>query len=105
MNKKDLINYIMEQYDIKDQNQYKQKLKFITDSVNIFFDSIKKALLDGDRVDIRGFGTFFVKKHDSYEGRNPRTGEKVFVEEKLTPCFRPGKKFKNFINGLEQNAD
>lgn len=66
--------------------------------VNIFFDSMKKALLNGDRVEIRGFGSFKIKNYPSYEGRNPKTGESVDVVSKKLPFFRAGKELKEFIN-------
>lgn len=66
--------------------------------VNIFFDSMKKALLGGKRVEIRGFGSFKIKEYDGYAGRNPRTGQGVSVIPKRLPFFRPGKKLKEYIN-------
>lgn len=59
---------------------------------------MKKALLDGDRVEIRGFGSFKVKEYESYSGRNPRTGDKVEVRPKRLPFFRAGKELKEFLN-------
>lgn len=66
--------------------------------VNIFFDSIKKALLNGDRVEIRGFGSFKIKDYGKYCGRNPKTGQTIEVESKRLPFFRVGKELKDFIN-------
>ena len=61
-------------------------------------DSMKESLLEGGRVEIRGFGSFKVKEYGSYAGRNPRTGEKVAVEPKRLPFFRAGKELKEYLN-------
>ncbi len=66
--------------------------------VNTFFDSIRKALLDKNRVEIRGLGSFKVKEYQGYSGRNPKTGELVTVAPKTLPFFRAGKDLKEFIN-------
>ena len=66
--------------------------------VNAFFDSVKQALIDGDRVEIRGFGSFKVKQYKGYTGRNPKSGEIVGVAPKKLPFFRPGKELKEFLN-------
>ena len=66
--------------------------------VNTFFDSMKHALINGHRVEIRGFGSFKIKNYAAYSGRNPRTGEKVLVSPKCLPFFRAGKELKEFIN-------
>ena len=66
--------------------------------VNTFVDSMKESLLEGGRVEIRGFGSFKVKEYGSYAGRNPRTGEKVAVEPKRLPFFRAGKELKEYHN-------
>src|SRR5262245_54476839 len=59
--------------------------------VGVIFDSITEALRHGDGVEIRGFGTFAVRSHKAYEGRNPRTGATVRVPPKRLPHFRAGK--------------
>lgn len=66
--------------------------------VNTVFSSITEALDLGDKVEIRGFGTFKIKERKPHNARNPKTGEKVFVEEKKLPYFKPGKELKQFIN-------
>lgn len=66
--------------------------------VNIFFHSMKKAMLNGERVEIRGFGSFKIKDYGGYSGRNPKTGHKVEVEAKKLPFFKAGKELKEFIN-------
>ncbi len=67
--------------------------------VNTIFDEITDAMAGGDRVELRGFGAFSVKKRDSRVGRNPRTGESVKVEEKHVPFFKTGKLLRDRLNG------
>ena len=70
--------------------------------VNTVFDEIVEALARGDRVELRGFGAFSVKKRESRTGRNPRTGEAVEVAEKHVPFFKTGKLLRERLNGKEQ---
>jgi integration host factor subunit beta len=67
--------------------------------VNTFFEEITAALARGDRVELRGFGAFSVKRRDARVGRNPRTGEAVEVEEKCVPFFKTGKLLRDRLNG------
>ncbi len=67
--------------------------------VDIFVDKVREALLNGDRIEIRGFGSFKMKDYGAYTGRNPKTGEKVDVKPKKMPFFRAGKELKDFVNG------
>jgi len=66
--------------------------------VNLFFDEMANALAKGDRVEIRGLCSFYVKNHKAYTGRNPRSGEKVNVESKKLPFFKPGKELKEMVD-------
>jgi integration host factor subunit beta len=66
--------------------------------VNTIFDEITGAMARGDRVELRGFGAFSVKKRDARVGRNPRTGESVDVEEKHVPFFKTGKLLRDRLN-------
>ena len=66
--------------------------------VRIFFGRIKVALRTGDKVEIRGFGSFTLKKYKGYTGRNPKTGEKVEVKPKQLPVFRTGKDLRSRVN-------
>lgn len=75
-----------------------QTSKVAEGSVNIFFTSIKQALAAGDKVEIRGFGSFLLKGYNAYTGRNPKTGEKVFVPKKELPFFRAGKDLRERVN-------
>ncbi len=68
--------------------------------VNTIFEEIIEAMArGGDRVELRGFGAFSVKKRDARIGRNPRTGESVQVEEKHVPFFKTGKLLRDRLNG------
>ena len=67
--------------------------------VNTIFEEIIDSMAAGDRVELRGFGAFSVKKRDARTGRNPRTGEAVKVEEKHVPFFKTGKLLRDRLNG------
>lgn len=69
--------------------------------VSAIFDHITEALERGERVELRGFGAFSVKKRDARVGRNPRTGEPVEIEEKWTPFFKAGKEMRERLNAEE----
>jgi integration host factor subunit beta len=70
--------------------------------VNCVFDSMEGALRRGERIEIRGFGSFEIRSYKSYEGRNPRTGTKVDVKPKRLPFFKVGKELKERVNdGIE----
>ncbi len=67
--------------------------------VNTVFEEIIDAMSRGDRVELRGFGAFSVKKRDARTGRNPRTGDSVDVDEKHVPFFKTGKLLRERLNG------
>ncbi|WP_018123600.1 HU family DNA-binding protein [Desulfovibrio oxyclinae] len=90
MNKSELIKALAE--------EKKLHVDESTQIVSAFVDSIKEALVRGDRVEIRGFGSFKIKEYDGYTGRNPKTGDVVEVKPKKLPFFRPGKELKEYIN-------
>jgi len=69
--------------------------------VNTIFDEITEAMARGERVELRGFGAFSVKKRTARTGRNPRTGSPVEVEEKHVPFFKAGKLLRDRLNGAE----
>jgi integration host factor subunit beta len=69
------------------------------DIVNLIFDRIRGALTAGRRIEIRGFGSFVVKDYESYWGRNPKTGEKIWVAPKRLPAFKVGKELRERLNG------
>jgi integration host factor subunit beta len=66
--------------------------------VTAIFDEIAAALTRGDRVELRGFGAFSVKRRDARVGRNPRTGDSVSVAEKHIPFFKTGKQLRDRLN-------
>ncbi len=68
------------------------------------FDEISSALINGERVELRGFGAFSVKVRDARIGRNPRTGEAVSVSSKLVPFFKAGKDLRDSVNGNTESG-
>ncbi len=91
MNKSQLIERIAKEEGIT--------IKSAASVVNIVFGSMTDSLAKGDRVEIRGFGSFKVKGYDSYQGRNPKTGEIIQVREKKLPYFKVGKEMKERVDG------
>ena len=69
--------------------------------VNEIIGNICKALAEGDKVELRGFGSFKVKERRARKARNPRTGEVVPVPDRKVPVFKPSNEFKNMITKLE----
>ena len=67
--------------------------------ISTIFEEIITTMANGDRVELRGFGAFSVKKRGSRQGRNPRTGAAVSVEEKHVPFFKTGKLLRERLNG------
>ena len=99
MKKSQLIEMLVKDMDdFADENNNKQKTEIARETVNLFFNSIKDAVKNGDRVEIRGFGSFAVKEYESYVGRNPKTGEKVQVRPKKLPVFRPGRELRDMVD-------
>jgi len=91
MNKVDLIQAL------KDSNHLsKSEAEAV---VNLFFNKIADSLAQGDRVEIRGLCSFFIKNYRSYTGRNPKTGEKVKIKPKKLPFFKVGKELKERVDG------
>ena len=72
--------------------------KETTTIVDLFFESMSDALAKGDRVEIRGLCSFYVKEYKSYRGRNPKTGESVRVAPKRLPFFKSGKELKERVD-------
>ena len=73
--------------------------------VNCVFDSMVKALQEGEGIEIRGFGSFTVREYKAYEGRNPRTGETVHVAPKKLPFFKVGKDLRERVNRSRQGEE
>ena len=90
MNKLELINAL--------KNECMISKKEAATIVDLFFDKISSALAEGDRVEIRGFCTFYIKEYESYNGRNPKTGETVTVAPKKLPFFKCGQELKRRVD-------
>ena len=73
--------------------------------VGTVFDEISNALARGNRVELRGFGAFSIKQREARQGRNPRTGEAVAVDEKYVPFFKTGKQLRDRLNGGADGGD
>jgi len=93
MNKSDLMMALKDTINLNRQEAEK--------IVNIFFDAIEDSLGRGDRVEIRGFGSFTVNGYKSYVGRNPKTGEKIRVPSKRLPFFKVGKELKEMVDNQD----
>lgn len=91
MTKSELIQRLAE----KNPHLYMRDVEKIVETI---FEEITDALAEGDRVELRGFGAFSVKERDARMGRNPRTGESVFVESKRLPFFKTGKALREALN-------
>ena len=91
MTKSELITFLAEE----NPHLYQRDVERI---VTTIFDEISAALADGDRVELRGFGAFSVKRRDARIGRNPRTGEAVSVDAKRVPYFKTGKQLREKLN-------
>lgn len=92
MTKSELIQRLAE----RNPHLYLRDIEKIVDTI---LEEITKALVDGDRVELRGFGAFSIKHREARTGRNPRTGESVHVEAKRLPFFKTGKALREAING------
>ena len=92
MIKSELVSKISE----RNPHLYQRDVEHI---VNAVLEEVVSALSRGDRVELRGFGAFSVKNRPARIGRNPRTGEKVLVEEKFVPFFKTGKEMREKLNG------
>ena len=72
--------------------------------VNTIFESMARALQGGERIEIRGFGSFQVKLREAREGRNPKTGEPVQISSKRTPFFKVGKELKELVDSRPSSS-
>jgi integration host factor subunit beta len=91
MNKSELVEQLAAQKDISN--------KRAEEIVNLVFASMTEALAEGDRIEIRGLGSFVIKDYESYTGRNPKTGEPITVQPKKLPFFKVGKELKERVLG------
>ncbi len=72
--------------------------------VNLIYKKMRDTMVNGGRIEIRGFGSFVVKEYEAYQGRNPKTGEKISVPPKKLPFFKVGKELKERIDSSIDNA-
>jgi len=90
MNKSELIEALAQEINIP--------LRESDSITNMVLDSMAQTLADGDSIEIRGFGSFVVREYGSYQGRNPKTGEKIKVTPKKLPFFKVGKELRERVN-------
>lgn len=95
MTKSDLAEKLAERVDLNKQQA--------EEVINIFTNSIIEALARGEKVEIRGFGSFRVRHRAAKEGRNPKTGEKVQVPTKKVPFFKTGKEFREMVDNKKES--
>lgn len=91
MNKSELIEVLSLKRSIS--------FKKAEEIVSTIFDSMTDAMLSGDRIEIRGFGSFVINEYKSYTGRNPKTGVSIDVKPKKLPFFKVGKELKERVAG------
>ncbi len=91
MTKSDLIQALANKEELKDK-----EAEVI---INLIFDGFRNTLKKGGRIEIRGFGSFSVRKYGSYTGRNPKTGKKIKVRAKKGAFFKVGRELKKRVNG------
>jgi len=91
MNKSDVIDELAKKHNLTND----QAMQII----DLVFDGFTKELKNGGRIEIRGFGSFAIKEYGAYEGRNPKTGNKVEVKPKRLPFFKVGKELKEMVDG------
>lgn len=94
MNRSDLIELLTQQANIP-----KKKAE---DVVHLIFDAMTTALIQGERIEIRGLGSFVVKHYGAYTGRNPRTGESISVRPKRLPFFKVGKELRERVDDEDE---
>lgn len=90
MNKSDLVKNLAKRTDLP--------MRKAEEIVDMVFKTMTDALVEGDRIEIRGFGSFVVKEYKGYTGRNPKTGQKITVSSKYLPFFKTGKELKERVN-------
>ena len=96
MNKSELIERLSE--------IGKMTKKKAEDVVDLIFNSMAEAMKSGDRIEIRGFGSFVVKDYGSYTGRNPRTGQSIEVKPKKLPFFKVGKELRGRVDEEDEQG-
>ena len=97
MNKSELIERLAERTELN--------VMQAEEVVNLIFRKMRDTMVNGGRIEIRGFGSFVVKEYKSYQGRNPKTGEKIEVPPKKLPFFKPGKELKERVDKIEDAGE
>jgi len=90
MNKSELIESLAEEVNLPS--------RIASSIVNTILDAMTESLVNGENVEIRGFGSFTVRKYEAYIGRNPKNGEKTQVKAKKLPFFKVGKELREAVN-------
>ncbi|MFC1888207.1 HU family DNA-binding protein [Thermodesulfobacteriota bacterium] len=90
MNKSEIARIVAEKNDIS--------LKSAQKAVDSIFEILMETLAEGQKIEIRGFGSLTIRNYEAYTGRNPRTGELTDVKEKKSPFFKTGKELKDRLN-------
>ena len=90
MNKSDLIAALADKENLRE--------KQATDIINFIRKGFTDTLKKGDKIEIRGFGSFTVREYESYKGRNPKTGKRIEVRQKKLPFFKVGKELKGLVD-------
>ena len=90
MKKSDLIDALSIKENLTDKNAF--------EIINMVFDGFTHSLMEGGRIEIRGFGSFSVREYGAYTGKNPKTGEKVQVGPKKLPFFKVGKELRERVD-------
>lgn len=96
MNKSELIEKLAEKSGINVMQS--------EEVVNLIYRKMRDTMVNGGRIEIRGFGSFVVKEYGAYQGRNPKTGEKIDVPPKKLPFFKVGKELKERIDRVDENT-
>jgi integration host factor subunit beta len=94
MNKSELIEAVSQEVNIP--------IREASSITTTILDSMIDALANGDNIEVRGFGSFMIKEYTSYQGRNPKTGEKIKVPPKKLPFFKVGKELKERVNTADE---
>ena len=94
MNKSELIEAVSQEVNIP--------IREASSITNTILDSMIDALANGDNIEVRGFGSFMIKEYTSYQGRNPKTGDKIKVPPKKLPFFKVGKELKERVNTTDE---
>jgi len=90
MNKTDLVADLAKEADLP--------LRKSAEIVNLVFETMSTALITGERIEVRGFGSFQVRQYKDYAGWNPKTGEKIAVSKKKLPFFKVGKELREKVD-------